>query len=471
MTAVLDAATAQRRFVLLTALRWLPVGFVAPVTVLLAASRGLSPVEVGLAFSAHGLVVVLLELPTGGLADTLGRRPVLLLSSACSLVGLLVLAAAHSVVGFAVAYAVIGVGRALDSGPLESWFVDAAAATGTDPTRGLSRGGVADGLSLALGAVVGGLLPLLFADLLVAPFVAAAALTAVSMAAVAVLVVPVGPAVPHRTARRTARQALREGVADVPRTVVEAVRLARRDRALRLLLVLSAGTGGVLVTLELLAPLHAATLAGGPVEGGRAWSAVLALGFAAAALGSGLAVRVLRLAHGALGRATAVLSVLAGGGLLLIGLSGHLLLLGGGALLFYLLNGASWPLRKALLHSRVAAAQRATMVSVSSLALQAGGLLTNQVAPRLYEGSGAAGAFGAAGGLLVLLALVSLRLPNASGDEEALLDESLDDGQDLLGGFVLGDARAAGQHHQQVPEPAAPVAAGQQRRAVDVDPA
>ena len=67
MSAALTVRSAERRFVLLTALRWLPVGFVVPVTVLLAASRGLSPVEIGLAFTAHGVVIVLLELPTGGL--------------------------------------------------------------------------------------------------------------------------------------------------------------------------------------------------------------------------------------------------------------------------------------------------------------------------------------------------------------------------------------------------------------------
>src|SRR3712207_7579714 len=58
----------------LTVLRWLPVGFQAPITVLLAQSRGLSLAEIGLLFTVHGLVVVALELPTGGLADVLGRR-------------------------------------------------------------------------------------------------------------------------------------------------------------------------------------------------------------------------------------------------------------------------------------------------------------------------------------------------------------------------------------------------------------
>lgn len=75
--AVVDRSVrrVETRFVVLTALRWLPVGFIAPVVVLFASSRGLSAVEIGLMFSVQAVVVILLELPTGGLADTIGRRP------------------------------------------------------------------------------------------------------------------------------------------------------------------------------------------------------------------------------------------------------------------------------------------------------------------------------------------------------------------------------------------------------------
>jgi hypothetical protein len=45
----------------LTVLRWLPVGLTAPVTVLLAQSRGLSLAEIGLLFTVHGAIVVALE--------------------------------------------------------------------------------------------------------------------------------------------------------------------------------------------------------------------------------------------------------------------------------------------------------------------------------------------------------------------------------------------------------------------------
>ena len=122
--------SATRRFVGLTALHWLPVGLSAPVTVLLASARGLSPADIGVVVAVYSVVVLVLELPTGGLADALGHRPVLVLAGLLTTAGLLLLAVADSTALFALAWALKGVGRALDSGPLEAWYVDAVHAAG-----------------------------------------------------------------------------------------------------------------------------------------------------------------------------------------------------------------------------------------------------------------------------------------------------------------------------------------------------
>ncbi len=162
----LSVRSATRRYVGLTGLHWLPVGLSAPVTVLLASARGLSPADIGLAFAVYSMVVLVLELPTGGLADAVGHRPVLVLAGLLTTAGLLLLVVAGGMAGFALALALLGVGRALDSGPLEAWYVDTARATDPDAdvTPGLSRAGAADGAGLCLGALLGGLLPLLAGD-------------------------------------------------------------------------------------------------------------------------------------------------------------------------------------------------------------------------------------------------------------------------------------------------------------------
>ncbi|HET9085092.1 MAG TPA: hypothetical protein VFN41_11890, partial [Candidatus Limnocylindrales bacterium] len=86
MTAELDARSLRRRFLALVSLRWLPVGFLMPIFVLVPLSRGLSLTEIGVVFAAQGLVVLALELPTGGLSDALGRKPVLLIASGVAIV-------------------------------------------------------------------------------------------------------------------------------------------------------------------------------------------------------------------------------------------------------------------------------------------------------------------------------------------------------------------------------------------------
>ena len=407
MRAPLTPAAAGRRFVGLTALRWLPIGLSAPVSVLLAASRGLSPADIGVVVAVYSLVTLLLELPTGGLADAIGTRAVLVLSGLMTAAGLLTSVLAHSVAAFAVAWALKGVGRALDSGPLEAWYVDAVhtAEPAADVTPGLSRAGAADGAGLCLGAVLGGLLPLL-ADgtgdaVLVVPVLGAAGVALVSVAAVAVLVVPVGPA------RGSGAAALLAGVREVPAVVRGTARLVVRDRVLRRLLAISLLVGCCLSTLELVGPLHVAALTGDRAQGAAVFGVVMAVSYAAAGVGALLAPLARRAARGSAGAATAGLALLGALAVAVVPLGGPLAL-GGLFAAFYVGNAAAWPLWKQVLHERVAAGQRATALSASSLTLQVGGLAASLLVLRLADASGTATGFWVAAGTLVAVALVSL---------------------------------------------------------------
>ena len=469
MTLTVQQAT--RRYVGLTALRWLPVGITIPVTVLLALSRGLTLAQVGAVFVVHSVTVVLLELPTGGLADAVGRRPVLVASGLLHVGSCAAYATADGVPGIVLATFLLGGGRALDSGPLQAWYVDAVhlADPKADVTPGLSRAGAADCLALSAGTVLGGVTPALLSgsaeSVLVLPYLAAAVLSLVSVAAVLLLVTPTGPA---RTG--SALGALRTGLLEVPGTVRATLRLATRDDALRRVMLLSLVCGIALGTLELLGPTLFADLSGSTTGGSAVFGVVMAVSFLAGAAGSSLAPRSRRLARGSIPYAVAGLTLLSG--LCLAGVAGapSVVLAATAYAGFYLANAASWPLLHAVLHGRVGAGGRATALSASSLALMIGGGTSDLVNPRVVALGGRPAAYAIAGGVVALAALLALRLPD-SGDEEALADEALDHGHHLLGGVLGGDPGAGGEHLQQVPEPTGAVAAGEQRRAVDVDPA
>lgn len=408
MTISSEAATT--RFVALTALRWLPNGLAIPVIVLLAAARGLSVPEIGAVFIAHGITVTVLELPTGGLADAVGYRTVLAMSALVQMAGLLVLVAAQDVVAFVLAFSLVGVGRALDSGPLEAWYVAAVHTNepGADVTRGLSLAGVADGVALAVGAVMGGLMPGLIgagSGVLAAPLLVAATVDLLYFLAVLRYVTPLGPATGSTS------RALRSGAARIPKLLQDAVSHARRDAALRVLFAIAFCLGAVLYTLEVLGPLHFAALGGSPTRGSAAFGLVIALSFLASAAGSAMAMPARRLARGSSRAAIAALLIVGAASLLMLATAASVVLAAVAYCAFYMSNATTGPLRRQILHSRIASTVRASTLSSLSLCLQAGGITAGVSIPFLAERAGRPAGFAAAAALALLAAMLSLRLP------------------------------------------------------------
>lgn len=226
--SALTVRQVRRRYLTLYGLRWLPTGLMIPVMILLMQERGLSLPQIGLVGTAQGLLVLALELPTGGLADALGRRPVLLAAGVLNLASLALFAVADSFWLFFVVWALQGVYRALDSGPLESWYVDAtlAAEPEAEYERGLGYAGTVVGGAIGAGALLsGGLIalgPIGPVTALTVPVLAAIVAQAGALVALVVLLVEERPA--------TGVAALRASVVQAPRMISQAVGLLRRSR-------------------------------------------------------------------------------------------------------------------------------------------------------------------------------------------------------------------------------------------------
>jgi hypothetical protein len=407
--------SATRRLVGLTALRWLPVGLTTPITVLLAQARGLSLAEIGLLFTVHGVVVTVLELPTGGLADVLGRRPVVVVGAVLHLVSCVVFATATSFPGFLGAIVLLGLGRALDSGPVEAWYVDTVHRIdpAADVAPGLARHSAADGGSLAVGAIVGGLLPAVLggagAAALALPYLGAAVLDVVFVVAVVRLLTEDRP--PRAGSIGTA---LAAGLRAMPATVTGAVRLSVTDGPMRLVLVLTAVGGVGLVGCELLGPVRFADLAGGRDGGAAVYGTVLAVSFAGAAVGAMLTPGLRRLLGGSTRMTCALLLALGAAAMAVLAGPDVLLVAGAGFAVYYLSHGSTWPLLSAVLHARVDAAHRATAVSAMSLAMALGGILGNLAVPPLAAALSTGGAFLAVAVVVLLGAVGCVGLPRAT---------------------------------------------------------
>lgn len=424
MSAPQTVRSATRRLVGLTALRWLPVGLTTPITVLLAQSRGLTLGEIGVLFTVHGVVVLALELPTGGLADVLGRRAVVVAGALLHLASCVVYATATTFLGFFVGVLLLGIGRALDSGPVEAWYVDTVHRIdpSADVAPGLAKHSAADGGGLAVGAVVGGFLPALLGGVsgnaLAVPYGAAAALDLVFVAAVLRLLTEERP-----PREGSVSASLAAGVREVPATVAGAVRLSVTDGPMRLVLLLTAVGGVGLVGCELLGPVRFAELAGGADDGAAVYGVVLAISFAVAALGAMVTTQLRRLLGGSTRITCVLLWVLGAGGLALFAGPALLVVAAVGFATYYVAHGATWPLLSAVLHTRVTAAHRATAVSAMSLAMALGGILGNLVVPGLARTAGVEGALVAVAAVVLLGAVASVRLPHSTHDEAAIAAE------------------------------------------------
>ena len=427
MSAPQTVRSATRRLVGLTALRWLPVGLTTPITVLLAQSRGLSLAEIGLLFTVHGLVVVALELPTGGLADVLGRRPVVVVGALLHLVSCVVYATATSFGGFLAGVLLLGLGRALDSGPVEAWYVDTVHRIdpAADVAPGLGRHAAADGGSLALGAVVGGLMPGLLVGLgghaLALPYLAAAVLDLVFVAAVLRLLTEDRP-----PREGSVRAAVVTGVRAVPGTVAGAVRLSVTDGPMRLVLLLTAVGGVALVACELLGPVRFSELAGGTDDGAAVYGIVLASSFAVAAVGALAATALRRLLRGSTRAACAVLSVFGAAGMAVLAGFDVLVVAAMGFAAYYVAHGSSWPLLSAVLHTRVPAEVRATAVSAMSLSMALGGIAGNLFIPVVASSVSIEAAFGLVGLIVLVSAVACLRLPRTTVEDAPATEAATD---------------------------------------------
>lgn len=364
MTHALTAEAVRRRYLALVALRWLPTGLIIPVSMLLPLERGMTLSEIGLAAAAQGLLVLFLELPTGGLADSLGRKPVLIASTLVGMTSIGIYLFADSFPAFFVAFALQGVFRALDSGPLEAWYVDASHAADPEAEiqRGLSGAGVVLGVTIATGALLSGLLvawdPIERLDALALPVVVSLALQLVGLAGVAILMREIRVNRGWNAATRAARE--------TPAAISGGLRLLRDNRVLLAIVAVELFWGFGMVTFEGFTPLRLTEVLGdadrAAAIAGPAAAAAWLVSAAGAATVPWLGRRV------GLAPAAASLRVLQGIAVVGIGFAAGVPGVIAAYLAAYLLHGASNPIHMTLLHRQVGGEFRATVSSLNSMA-------------------------------------------------------------------------------------------------------
>ncbi|MEU4834519.1 MFS transporter [Streptosporangium sp. NPDC023615] len=401
MTEPPDTRIARRRYVMVCVLFWFPLGLTIAPSVLLFTERGMSLVAIAGFVAAHSLTAAVLELPTGGLSDVLGRRLVLAAAGLLNLAAFVFQGLGTAPWALTLGMALMGAGRALSSGPAEAWYVDTVQAhsgPGAELRTGLARGNSAISAALAAGTLLGGAVPwalglgpdagarLSEATSGLVPPLSVPLLLAAAVEVAFVLYVLAALREPPRPPTT-----LRGVLAGVPATVADGLRLGGRDALVRRVLLSAGATGSALAAVELLTPGRAAALTGASESGAVVFAALACAGFVCSAVGSHAAPLLARLAGG--GERAVLVSLGAGAsGLLLLGATAAstgtatTVLAATGYGLVYLGLGAAQPIESDLLHRRVTRSGRATALSVQSLALQLVGAVTGLVVGVLPPG-------------------------------------------------------------------------------------
>ena len=395
-----------RHFILLRALRWLPLGLVLPFLVITPQARGLSLGAIGAVFAVHSAVAITLEIPSGALADVVGRRRVLLAGASLTTLSLVIFAVAGSIGAFMASVGLLAAGRALISGSLEAWYVDSLRSL--DPaaplSRGLSRGTAAEGIAMAFGALAGGGLVTLAgpgdADGALSGYGVAA--LAGALAAVAYLV-----AVAVLVQERRDHAHVAGARASIARRAALTFATARDEflgsTVVRLVVVTGVALGMSFTAVELLWQPRLADLLSESGSQGVVFGALAASSMLAVALGAALSERVNRRLGLRLGYLVAL-----GFGALCVTLLGAPVTPVAFALVYllaYFGMGVADPMHFELLNDAVGSTARATLISAEALAAQGGALVANLGVGALAASHGPGLAWALAGSLLALTTL------------------------------------------------------------------
>jgi MFS family permease len=352
------------------------VAFPIALVILLLQARGLSLLQIGLTTGLYSLVIVLLEVPTGGLADAIGRKRV-------SILAIVVLLAAGVTVFFALsfpllllAYVLYGIGRALSSGALEAWFVDSLLAHDPDIDLQpyLARAGVYTLLGLGIGTLVGSTLPTLFSSLppdgstfltpLSTPILISIAVNSILLICTLLLV--------QENRHQDTEAGIWAGFRSVPGIIQGGILLSRRSPTILLLFGASISAGLAISSLESFWQPYFAGIMGSALTKSYIFGILMAGNFAFGMLGNLAATPLTNRFSGQYALVSMVFQAFWGVSLLVLAWSTGPYLAAGFFWLAYFTMGVRNSPHETLLNKEIPAQQRSAMLSISSLAFYSG---------------------------------------------------------------------------------------------------
>ncbi|MCH2066912.1 MAG: MFS transporter [Shimia sp.] len=365
------------------------MGLTVAVVTLALTDRGMDLFQISLLFGVYSLTTMTMELPFGGLADSIGRKPVFLTAVIASLISLALFLSSSNFYVLALSFAFIGFGRALRSGTLDAWFVETfkTTAPNVDVQPALAKAQTANAIGLAMGAILGGLLP----DIL-GPYAQSLGFSPYDTSYAASFAVMLGVFAFTKLAiieppRPKHPRGLIQGFANVPLVIKDAGLLALKHRTLSLLLAALAIFLMATNPVEVLWPTFAKPMLDATFAN-TAIGALTATYFFAIAFGAALSPHVSKLFKRHHAKTLAATFTCLAALQIALAYQGHILAFATVFILYSICLGICETPASSILHRCVADHQRSTLLSLRSLIQQLGAalglLLTGSVA-ELYS--------------------------------------------------------------------------------------
>jgi len=370
----------KRTYYLILFLFWFATGLPMALSVLLMLSRGLSLYQASILMGIYSISIVLLEVPTGGLADAIGRKRVTLMAYSFILLSNIIMLLAFSFPIFLLDLVCYGIGRALASGALDAWFIDSLQAD--DPDMDLqpmiAQGNTFILLGLGCGLFVGSGLSQLSSSTLppdgsailtpyALPIVIAIAVFTVLLALTAILV--------KEEQLQERSFSVRQSLSNTKQILSTGFKLSRKSKVIPLLLGATFTLGLAMNNLETFWQPHFSSLMNdhnrnnlffGIIEGGS---------FAFGILGNQLSLKLKRWLGGRLGWMCAISQGFLALSMILLTRQ-SVLFTGIG---FYWLVGLGFSAHDSphmtLLNNEIPAKQRSAMLSIASMVSYLGGFI------------------------------------------------------------------------------------------------
>jgi MFS family permease len=379
------ARAVQRTYLTLTLLSTLAASFIWGINTLFLLDAGLSNAQAFAANAFFTVGMVIFEVPTGVVADSWGRRASFLLGAVTLLLTTLLYLAMWqtraSMVGWAVASILMGLGFTFFSGATEAWLVDALTSVGRrDQLESvLARAQSVTGAAMLTGSVAGGYVAQL--TNLGVPYIMRSALLGLTLVVAFVSMRDLGFSPDHsqgplRKVRQVLRASLDKGLRNPP----------VRWLMLSGFFTMGVGIYAFYALQPYLLQLYGDSKAFGIAGLGAAIVAAsqLVAGFVTPAVR-----RLFRRRTDAL-VLSAIISVVSLG---LIGLVHNFWAAIGFLVLAQLASAAAMPMRQAFLNGLIPSEQRATVLSFDNLMASAGGVVVQPVLGRVADLHGYAASY------------------------------------------------------------------------------